>query len=136
MSEREFAIKMEELFVNGFREMQRSVSEWAERKGWNKKFRRKIYEESENALRDSQIEDDGNEIALMHSELSEALEGMRSENPPSDKIPQFSSVEEEYADTIIRIMQHAEARGLRIAEALVAKMAYNEGRPYMHGRKF
>ena len=38
---------------------------------------------------------DGELIALMHSELSEALEGLRHKNPKSDKIPEFSSVEEE-----------------------------------------
>lgn len=74
-------------------------------------------------------------IALMYSELSEALEGSRHGNPPSDKIPEFSSMEEELADTVIRIMDLAGKRGYRISEAILAKMEYNKGRPHKHGGK-
>lgn len=79
---------------------------------------------------------DGECIALMHSELSEALEGLRHGNPPSEHIPDFSAVEEEFADVIIRIMDTCHARGYRIGEAMATKMAFNEGRPYRHGKKF
>lgn len=78
---------------------------------------------------------EGELIALMHSELSEALEGLRHRNPPSDHIPTFSAVEEEFADVIIRIMDHAVAKGYRVGEALEAKIAYNQGRPHRHGGK-
>ena len=57
---------------------------------------------------------DGELIALMHSELSEALEGLRHDNPPSDHIPQFSAVEEEMADVIIRIMDFALAKSTEL----------------------
>ena len=79
---------------------------------------------------------DGEMIALMHSELSEALEGLRHGNPKSDKIPNFSAVEEEFADLLIRIGDTIEARGYRIEEAILAKMKYNENRPHMHGKSF
>ena len=77
----------------------------------------------------------GEMIALMHSELSEALEGLRHGNPPSDHIPEFSAVEEELADTIIRIMDFGLAHGYRVAEALVRKHEFNRTRPHMHGGK-
>ena len=74
-------------------------------------------------------------IALMHSELSEALEAIRNGNPPDDKIPEFTGVEAELADVIIRIMDMAAAKGYRVGEAVVAKINYNKNRPYKHGGK-
>lgn len=78
---------------------------------------------------------DGEIIALMHSELSEALEALRHGNPPDNRIPAFGGVEAEMADLIIRIMDYGKARGFRIAEAVEAKMEYNATRPVKHGGK-
>lgn len=106
-------------FVNSFRTKQRDIYEIALSKGW--------YDGGERNL--------GEAIALMHSELSEALEALRA-STPSDKIAGFSGVEEELADCIIRIMDISQSRGFRIAEALEAKVEYNRGRPYKHGKNF
>jgi NTP pyrophosphatase (non-canonical NTP hydrolase) len=78
---------------------------------------------------------DGELIALMHSELSEALEALRHGNQPDNHIPEFCGTEAELADVVIRIMDYGQARGLHNAEAIEAKMAYNLKRPYKHGGK-
>lgn len=77
----------------------------------------------------------GETTALIHSELSEALEAKRHGNPPSDHIPAFSGVEEEWADVVIREMDVASVDGYRLAEAIWAKLMFNAGRPYKHGGK-
>lgn len=78
---------------------------------------------------------DGELIALMHSELSEMLEGLRHDNPPDDKIPEFTAAEAELADLLIRALDMAGQRGYRLGEALLAKMEFNKTRSYKHGGK-
>ena len=75
-------------------------------------------------------------LCLIHSEISEALEALRYGNPPDDKVPEFTGVETELADAVIRIMDLAHARGWRVAQAVEAKMKFNTGRPYKHGKEF
>lgn len=77
----------------------------------------------------------GEMLALMHSEISECLEAVRHGNPPDDKIPNFSGAEAELADVVIRLMDTAYSEGWRVAEAILAKMAYNDTREHMHGGK-
>lgn len=77
----------------------------------------------------------GTQVALMHSELSEALEAARTGDGPSEKIPEFSGVEEEMADAVIRIIDACQYRNLRLGQAILAKLAYNANRPHKHGGK-
>ena len=111
--------------------------------------------------------DFGTAIALIHSELSEALEEEREARPmvwykcneddgvstcaPQDetdclmygkenlckyrsKKPEGVAVE--LADAVIRIADLCGHLGIDLDAAIREKMAYNEGRPYKHGKKF
>lgn len=79
---------------------------------------------------------DGEMIALIHSELSEALEALRGGNGPDDKIPEFLGLESELADAVLRIMDMEQARGLNVSGALMAKMSFNATREWKHGKEF
>lgn len=70
---------------------------------------------------------------LMVSELGEACEGVRKPTPDAH-CPEFTSEEIEMADAMIRIADYAGAFGLRLAQAIQAKMEYNKSRPYKHGK--
>jgi len=67
---------------------------------------------------------DGELIALMHSELSEALEGLRK-NLMDDKLEHREMAEVEFADCVIRIMDYCGAKKYDIGGALMEKRRYN-----------
>lgn len=69
----------------------------------------------------------GEVIALMHSELSEALEADRK-SLMDDKLPHRSGVEVELADCLIRIFDTAHALGLDLAGAVIEKNRFNRVR--------
>jgi len=85
----------------------------------------------------------GELIALIHSELSEALEGVRKD-VQDEKLPHRKAEEVELADALIRIFDYAGAYHLDLAGAVAEKLAYNatrrdhthEARRAAGGKKF
>ncbi|VVB52915.1 Uncharacterised protein [uncultured archaeon] len=63
-------------------------------------------------------------LCLVHSEISEALEGHRK-NLKDDKLPHRPMIEVELADAIIRIFDIAAGLKLDLGGAYEEKMAYN-----------
>lgn len=67
-------------------------------------------------------------IALVHSEVSEMLEGVRK-GLMDDHLPHRPMGEVEAADTIIRLLDICGRNGWDIGGALVEKFNYNQTRP-------
>lgn len=116
---------------------------------------------NEHGFKDASVAED---IALMHSELSEALEDHRAGKLPhemryegkdalghmrsfatpreakdqgfgdSDRLKPVG-IPSEMADVIIRVLHFSGKHGIDIEQAVREKMAYNESRPYKHGGK-
>lgn len=70
----------------------------------------------------------GELLCLIHSEISEAMEGHRK-NLMDDKLPHRPMIEVELADALIRILDAAKGLHLDIGGAFIEKMRYNRTRP-------
>lgn len=82
------------------------------------------------------VRNDFEALFLMITEIAEAGEARREAlDHPDDKIPEFLGIEAELADAIIRIMDFAGGRDLRVGEALIAKLKFNRTREHRHGGK-
>lgn len=66
-------------------------------------------------------------LALVHSEVSEALEGHRK-GKMDEHLPHRTSFEVELADAVIRIFDLAGGLGADVAGAIIEKLAYNTQR--------
>ena len=69
----------------------------------------------------------GELLCLIHSEISEAMEGERK-NLMDDKLPHRRMAEVELVDAIIRIFDYAGAFGYDLEGAYQEKMAFNAAR--------
>ncbi|WP_375058369.1 hypothetical protein [Zobellella sp. DQSA1] len=82
-------------------------------------------------------------LCLIHSEISEAMEGERK-GLMDDKLPHRPMAEVELADAMIRILDYAGGHGYDVAGALIEKLAYNmtradhkpENRAAANGKRF
>ena len=82
-------------------------------------------------------------LCLVHSEISEAMEGARK-NRMDDHLPHRKALEVELADAMIRILDLAGVYQLDLGGALVEKLVYNtqradhkrEARAADDGKKF
>lgn len=100
--------------------LQQDIYAWAMEKGW--------WDEPRDFL---------HLAALVHSEISEAVEAWREDKRlawiSEEGKPEGYMVE--LADAIIRIMDLAENEGIDILHLVEEKMKYNQTRPYRHGGK-
>jgi NTP pyrophosphatase (non-canonical NTP hydrolase) len=118
------------------RETQTIIHEIAQEKGW--------YDDGPRNF--------GEQVMLIVSELSEALEHKRSgkDDHLCDKCSGAgcrkcnqsglaltgSRISEELADVIIRVLDLAESLGYDMQDAIERKCQYNRTRPYKHGKTF
>lgn len=120
-------IEFDKHFEDGWLELENEVHSTAVEHGWWSPYK--------GAAPDPEAFNKGEKLALIHSEVSEVLEGLRNGDGPSDHIPEFSQVEEELSDILIRVADFAAAYEYDVAGAVIAKAAFNRTREFRHGGK-
>lgn len=99
-------------------------------------FQKRVYQNAKAKGFWDKPTENGTKFSLMHEEISEATGADREGNPADDKIPQFSGIEAELADCMIRILDFAEGRNMDVIGAMLAKADFNETRQHMHGKAY
>lgn len=85
----------------------------------------------------------GLKLALIHSEVSEALAVHRAEYDDSeeDVVTRMTPLQEddfaeELADILIRVLDVSGYYGFDIGNIVIDKMQKNQGRPHRHGKRY
>lgn len=107
-----------------FNELSEKVHEWARGKGFYD--RETIASYGSHVIENPSLPME--KLLLIVTEISEAADAMRSGSASEEA--------EEIADAMIRILDYAYWRGIDLDYEVARKMAFNEGRPYLHGRNF
>jgi NTP pyrophosphatase (non-canonical NTP hydrolase) len=100
-------------------------------------LQRQVYNTaSQHGFWDDPVVNHERTLLLIIREATEAVEALRKPEMEADKhIPEFTELEAELADVVLRSMNYAQGAGLRLVEAMLAKAAYNDTRPHRHGGK-
>lgn len=115
----------------------KSISDWAEEAHALAKSKGFYDDDSGKPLNQRDPIVQASRIALIHSEVSEALEAVRDGKLEMyrDDNGKPDGLIVELADIVIRCMDFAESLGLNLEQAIREKHSYNESRPHKHGRK-
>ena len=73
----------------------------------------------------------GDDIALLHSEITEMYEAYRKDNWNTEK----DSVQDEAADILIRLLDTCYRYGINLTQQFINKCEINAARGYKHGNK-
>ena len=104
----------------GLRQLQQGINKWMNHQGF---WSRNITTAEVGRMEKSE------KIALIHTEVSELLEGVREGKGRGNE-------GEECADIVIRVLDYCEEYDLDIAKYIETKMYRNYQRPFKHGKEF
>ena len=90
-------------------------------------FCKQAYETAKSKGWHDEERETGTVFALIHSEVSEALE--------ADRVGNQEQVAEELADVCIRVFDFCGQNGIDLEKAILEKMEKNKSRTYKHGGK-
>ena len=69
-------------------------------------------------------------------EVAEAGQALENGIPPDKHLSDYDAFTVELADIVIRVFDLAGANDLKLGQAIVDKMEFNQTRPYRHGKEF